>query len=248
MKAILSDIHSNLEALQAVLEDIEAQSVEAIYCLGDIVGYGPNPRECLDLVMEWPVVLLGNHDQAVLFDPRDFNPIAERATMWTRKQLEAPVRSRDDSERRWEFLAERPLSHREGDFLFVHGSPSNPLNEYIFPEDIYTPRKLERLFGQVERYCMHGHTHLPGIVTEDFQFYSPEDLDYVYALGDQKALINVGSVGQPRDGDWRACYVLLDDQTIYYRRVEYDVDTTVKKIHATPELDRFLGDRIRQGR
>jgi diadenosine tetraphosphatase ApaH/serine/threonine PP2A family protein phosphatase len=248
MKAIVSDIHSNLEALQAVLEDIAAQSVETIYCLGDIVGYGPNPRECLHETMEWPVVLLGNHDQAVLFDPRDFNPIAERATMWTRKQLDAPIRNRDESEQRWEFLSERPLSYREGDFLFVHGSPSNPLNEYIFPEDIYTPRKLERIFGQVERYCLHGHTHLPGICTEDLQFYSPEEIDYAYQLGSQKVLVNVGSVGQPRDGDWRACYVLLDEQTVYYRRVEYDVDATVKKIHATPELDRFLGDRLRLGR
>ena len=132
MRAILSDIHSNLEALQAVLDDVAAHDVEAIYCLGDIIGYGPNPRECLELVMDWPVVLLGNHDQAVMFDPTDFTPIAERATLWTRRQLEAPIPSRDDSEQRWEFLAERPLSYRDGDFLFVHGSPSNPLNEYIF--------------------------------------------------------------------------------------------------------------------
>src|SRR5262249_42618305 len=240
----LSDIHSNLEALEAVLEDIAAHPVEEIYCLGDTVGYGPNPRECLDLTMDWPVVLLGNHDQAVLFDPRDFHPIAERATLWTRKQLEAPIRNRDASEQRWEFLAERPLSHRDGDFLYVHGSPSNPLNEYIFPEDIYSQRKLERIFGQVEHYCLHGHTHLPGIFTEDLQFHSPEEIDSPFPLGGQKILINVGSVGQPRDNDWRACYVLLDGNTIQYRRVEYDVDTTVKKIHAIPELDRFLGDRL----
>jgi diadenosine tetraphosphatase ApaH/serine/threonine PP2A family protein phosphatase len=248
MIAILSDIHSNLEALKAVLKDVAAHSVEEIYCLGDIVGYGPNPRECLDLVMGWPVVLLGNHDQAVMFDPSDFNPIAERATMWTRKQLEAPIRNRDESERRWEFLAELPLCHRDGSFLFVHGSPSNPLNEYIFPEDIYTPRKLERIFGQVERYCLHGHTHIPGIFTEDFQFYSPEEIDFSYHLDGPKILCNVGSVGQPRDGDWRACYVLLDDKDLRFRRVEYDVDTTIKKIYAAPDLDRFLGDRLRQGR
>ncbi|HXG12209.1 MAG TPA: metallophosphoesterase family protein [Gemmataceae bacterium] len=248
MKAILSDIHSNLEALEAVLDDIAAHSVEAIYCLGDTVGYGPNPRECLDRSMEWPVVLLGNHDQAVLFDPKDFNPIAERATLWTRKQLDAPIRTRDDSERRWEFLAERPLSHREGDFLYVHGSPSNPLNEYIFPEDIYNQRKMERIFSQVERYCLHGHTHLPGIFTEDLQFYSPEEVDYAFPLGAAKVLINVGSVGQPRDNDPRACYVLLDEEVVYFRRVEYDVETTIKKIHAIPELDRFLGDRLRLGR
>src|SRR5262245_4288906 len=247
MKAIVSDIHSNLEALQAVLADIAAHRVEEVYCLGDTVGYGPNPRECLDLTMDWPVVLLGNHDQAVLFDRRDFNPIAERATMWTRRQLEAPGRSREAAERRWEFLAERPLSHRADGVLYVHGSPHNPLNEYIFPEDIYSPRKLERIFSLVESYCFHGHTHVPGIFTEDLQFYSPEEVDYTYQLGDRKALVNVGSVGQPRDNDWRACYVLLDGPTVRFRRVEYDIEATVKKIHAVPELDRFLGDRLRQG-
>lgn len=248
MKAIISDIHSNLEALRAVLEDIAAHEVESIYCLGDVIGYGPNPRECLDLTMEWPVVLMGNHDQAVMFDPTDFNPIAERATMWTRKQLEAPIRNREEADLRWDFLGERPLSFREEGFLYVHGSPSNPLNEYIFPEDIYTPRKLERIFGMVERFCLHGHTHIPGIFTEDMQYYSPEEIDYTYELGSQKILCNVGSVGQPRDTDWRACYVLLDGNTLRYRRIEYDVETTVKKIHATTELDRFLGDRLRQGR
>lgn len=248
MKAILSDIHSNLEALQAVLTDMAAHEIEAVYCLGDVVGYGPNPRECLDKVMDWPVVLLGNHDQAVLFDPRDFNPIAERATMWTRRQLEAPIRSREASERRWEFLAERPLSYRADGILYVHGSPHNPLNEYVFPEDIYTPRKLERIFDLIETYCFHGHTHVPGIFTDSMQFHSPDEIDYTYPLGGQKILCNVGSVGQPRDGDRRACYVLLDGDSIHFRRVEYDVETTVKKIHAVPDLDRFLGDRLRQGR
>ena len=94
MKALISDIHSNLEALQAVLADIEKQSnVEKIYCLGDIVGYGPNPRECVDLIMQCPVVLLGNHDQGAMFDPEGFNPSAERAIFWTRAQLEVPGES-----------------------------------------------------------------------------------------------------------------------------------------------------------
>jgi predicted phosphodiesterase len=248
MKAILSDIHSNLEAFQAVLRDIAAQKVTEIYCLGDIIGYGPNPRECLDLVAQCRLVLLGNHDQAAMFDPKDFNPVAERATFWTRKQLESPTPTRKDADRRWEFLAELPQTYQEADFLFVHGSARNPLNEYVFPEDIYNHRKLERIFPMVKRYCFQGHTHIPGIFTEDKQFFSPEDLNGVYLLGDMKVLCNVGSVGQPRDSDWRACYVLLDGKTIQYRRVEYDVDTTVKKIHAVPDLDKFLGDRLRKGR
>ena len=248
MKAIISDIHSNLEGLQAVLADIESQGVQEVYCLGDVVGYGPNPRECVDLVMKCKVVLLGNHDQGAMFDPEGFNPPAERAIFWTRAQLEAPVESREARERRWEFLAERPRTHREPPFLFVHGSARNPLNEYVFPEDIYNQRKMERIFALVERYCFQGHTHVPGIFTEGLEFYSPEEVDHVYQLDGRKTLCNVGSVGQPRDGDWRACYVLLDGETIRYRRVEYDVDTTVKKIYAIPDLENFLGDRLRDGR
>ena len=248
MKAIISDIHSNLEALQAVLDDIAQYQVEGVYCLGDVIGYGPNPRECLDLVMDCRVVLLGNHDQAVMFDPMQFNPTAERAIQWTRRQLEVPGQNRQQQERRWEFLAERPMRHREDPFLYVHGSARNPINEYVFPEDIYSPRKMEQIFALVERYCFQGHTHVPGIFTENLQFLSPEEIDYAYPLDGRKTLCNVGSVGQPRDGDWRACYVLLDGETIYYRRVEYDVNATIEKIYAVPELENFLGDRLREGR
>jgi len=110
VKAIISDIHSNLEALRAVLEDIEKQSVIEIYCLGDVIGYGPNPHECIDLVMNCRVVLLGHHDQGALFDPDGFNPTAEMAIMWTRQQLERPNEARAAQAKRWEFLAERPRS------------------------------------------------------------------------------------------------------------------------------------------
>jgi predicted phosphodiesterase len=248
VKALISDIHSNLEALQAVLKDIEAQSVETVYCLGDVIGYGPNPRECIDLVMDLPLVLLGNHDQGAMFDPEGFNPGAERAIFWTRAQLEAPGDNRAQREKRWEFLAERPRFHKEEPCLYVHGSARNPLNEYVFPEDIYNPRKMERIFAHVERYCFQGHTHVPGIFTESLQFYSPEEVSYVYELDGRKTLVNVGSVGQPRDGDRRACYVLFDGKTIRYRRVEYDIETTIKKIYDIPDLENFLGDRLRDGR
>jgi diadenosine tetraphosphatase ApaH/serine/threonine PP2A family protein phosphatase len=248
VKALISDIHSNLEALQAVLGDIRQQKVEEIYCLGDIVGYGPNPRECVDLVMACKVVLLGNHDQGAMFDPDGFNPSAERAIFWTRAQLESPGEDRQKKERRWEFLAERPRTHREEGYLYVHGSARNPLNEYVFPEDIYNQRKMERIFALVDRYCFQGHTHVPGIFTETLQFHSPDEIDYIYQLNGRKTLCNVGSVGQPRDGDWRACYVLLDNDTIRYRRVEYDIDTTVRKIYDIPDLENFLGDRLRDGR
>ena len=248
MRAIISDIHSNLEALQAVLKDIDSQGIQEIYCLGDVVGYGPSPRECVDLVMRCKVVLLGNHDQGAMFDPDGFNASAERAIFWTRSQLESSPEPRTVREKRWEFLSERPRSHRETGYLYVHGSARNPLNEYVFPEDIYNQRKMERIFALVERYCFQGHTHVPGIFTENYQFHSPEEIDYNWRLDGRKTLCNVGSVGQPRDGNWKACYAVLDGETIRYRRVEYDIETTVKKIYAIQELDKFLADRLREGR
>lgn len=253
MKALISDIHSNFEALTAVLEDIKKHNVTDIYCLGDIIGYGPNPRECIDLVMQCKVVLLGNHDQGAMFDPDGFNPPAERAIFWTRSQLESSAEQRAKRELRWEFLAERPRMFKENGFLYVHGSARNPLNEYVFPEDIYNQRKMDRIFALVEKYCFQGHTHVPGVFTESlpedvYQFHAPEEIDSTHKLDARKTLVNVGSVGQPRDGDWRACYVLLDGDTLRYRRVEYDIDRTIKKIHDIPDLDNFLGDRLRDGR
>jgi predicted phosphodiesterase len=253
LKALISDIHGNLEALQAVLADIAKHDVSDIYCLGDVVGYGPNPRECIDLVMQCKIVLLGNHDQGAMFDPDGFNPPAERAIFWTRGQLEAGADARETRARRWEFLADRPRLYKENGFLYVHGSARNPLNEYVFPEDIYNQRKMDRIFAMVDRYCFQGHTHVPGIFTEGvpedlYQFHAPDEIDFVHKLDGRKTLCNVGSVGQPRDGNWRACYVLLDSETIRYRRVEYDIDTTVKKIYAISDLDNFLGDRLRDGR
>ena len=248
VKAIISDIHGNLEALQAVLADIKAQNIAEVYCLGDVVGYGPNPRECIDLVMDCKLVLLGNHDQGAMFDPDGFNASAERAIFLTRAQLESSPEPRTAREKRWEFLAERPRSFRENGHLFVHGSARNPLNEYVFPEDVYNQRKMERIFALVDKYCFQGHTHVPGIFTENLQFHSPEEVDFAYKLDGSKTLCNVGSVGQPRDGNWRACYVVLDSDTIKFRRVEYDWHKTRDKIHAVPDLDKFLGDRLGEGR
>jgi diadenosine tetraphosphatase ApaH/serine/threonine PP2A family protein phosphatase len=248
VKALISDIHANQEALQAVLKDIAAQGVKDIYCLGDIIGYGPNPRECVDLVMTSRVALMGNHDQGAIFDPAGFNPAAERAIMWTRAQLEVPQPNRNQRDRRWDFLGELLRSHKEDDRLFVHGSPRNPINEYVFPEDVYNQAKMKRLFSLFDRYCFVGHTHVPGIFTEAMEFLAPDEIDHTYRLEGGKVLCNVGSVGQPRDGDWRACYVLLDGDTIRFRRVEYEVAATVQKIRDTPELDNFLAERLSTGK
>src|SRR5436190_2247394 len=192
-RAIISDIHGNLEAFQAVLADARGQGVEEIFCLGDIIGYGPNPCECLDLVIEKTrVCLLGNHDQGALFDPEGFNTGAERAIFWTREQLESPKGSPADNARRWDFLGELPRNRRENSFLFVHGSARNPLNEYVFPEDIYNQRKMEKIFSLIEHHCFQGHTHVPGVFTQGLNFLSPEELNYEYRLTDEKSMINVG--------------------------------------------------------
>ena len=245
-RAIISDIHGNFEALSAVLADIEAQGITEIFCLGDVIGYGPNPRECIDACKSFRLTLLGNHDNGALFDPEGFSSGAERAIFWTRAHLED--KTKDGAPERWDFLASLPRTYRDGDIMFVHGSPRSPLNEYVFPEDIYNQRKIERIFGFIQKYCFQGHTHVPGVFTENFRFYSPSEVSNTYSLGDQKLMINVGSVGQPRDSDPRSSYVVLEDNEIEFRRVEYDPNETRLKILAISELDDFLGDRLLEGR
>jgi predicted phosphodiesterase len=250
-RAIISDIHGNLEALAAVLEDIQAQGIERICCLGDVIGYGPNPRECIDAAMQFDVCILGNHDQGALFDPEGFSSGAERAIFWTRSQLEAANQENGQNVKRWQFLCELPRVYKDEHFLLVHGSPRNPLNEYVFPEDIYNRRKIEKLFGLITSYCFQGHTHVPGVFTEEAVFQSPSEFaNGKHILGDRKLMINVGSVGQPRDNDPRSSYVVFDEEKgeVEFRRVDYPIDVTAEKIYAIDELDNFLGDRLKEGR
>lgn len=246
-RALISDVHSNLEALRVVLDDIKQQGIAEVYCLGDVIGYGPNPRECLDLVRQLPVCILGNHDQAAMFDPDGFNPVALRAVYWTREQLEQGG-SASEINARWDFLGELPRSRDEGTCIFVHGSPREPTNEYVFPEDVYNQRKMQALFDRIQHRCFQGHTHIPGVFTASGDFLSPEEFDYEYQLTGDKLMVNVGSVGQPRDGDPRACYTILNEGTLTFRRLEYEVETTARKIYRESDLDNMLGDRLREGR
>jgi len=250
-RALISDIHANLEALEAVRQDIRSLDIKKVYCLGDVVGYGPNPVECVDVTMaSCEITIKGNHDQAVILDPIGFNPMALQAAYWTRDQLENSPGHPQVVNRRLDFLGELPERHDEGNYLFVHGSPREPTNEYVFPEDVYNERKMEALFNRIELYCFQGHTHLPGIFLASGDFITPEECDYEFSLTGEKAMINVGSVGQPRDGDPRACYLILDDDrdVISFRRVDYDFEATAEKIYAIPDLSRTLGDRLRGGR
>lgn len=252
MFAIISDIHSNLEALKTVLADIDRRGVETIYCLGDIVGYGPDPRECLDLVAERVAFsLCGNHDHAVFYEPQNFNISAERAAFWTRAALE----EEEDTGRRnarWRFLGRLSPRHELGDLLFVHGSPRKPINEYLFPDDVFTnPQKLMVNFERMEQMtCFCGHTHVPGVFVDDPYFEPPEELGESrrFTIGEEKVIINVGSVGQPRDRDPRATYVIVNDDEVEFIRLSYDIDVTAKRIKENPYLDDFLGARLYEGK
>lgn len=254
MIAVISDIHANLEALQKVLEDIASQRVTDILCLGDLVGYGPDPAACVDLAMGWRVVLMGNHDEAAVTEAYGFNPVAREALNWTRGQLRPGPLSFGRKRSRWEFLKSRPRTHQEMDTLFVHASPRDPTMEYILRSDTEdltggVPEKIRDIFSRFARVCMVGHTHDPGIITEESVFLTPRDVGGSFPLTPgRKFVVNVGSVGQPRDGDPRACYVLYDGATLTYRRVAYDIDATVEKIRRVPQLDPRVGERLREGR
>jgi len=257
MLAVISDIHSNIEALTAVFADIDARGIERVVCLGDVIGYGPNPDECLEMVASRTLMtLMGNHDFAVLYEPNNFNVGAEGACYWTRRFLE----TRDDAEKRseyWRVLGSMPIKHvMSGEDLgvaelaFVHGSPRRPVNEYVFPDDIYNaPGKVAGSFDRFSGVCFVGHTHVPGVFVDPPDFYSPDEVDGVYPIvAGAKAMINVGSVGQPRDRDPRASYVVLEPGLVRFVRVEYDVEAVIEKVRAVAALDDYLGLRLKDGR
>ena len=274
MFAVVSDIHSNLEALETALKDIERRSIKRIFCLGDVVGYGASPRECLDLILErCEMSLCGNHDQAVFYEPTNFNVGAERAAYWTRQVLEdEPDKAKRN--RRWEVLGRMPSKYEAEGLLMVHASPRRPVNEYLFPEDVYTnPSKILDNFKRLEdRHlaCLVGHTHVPGVFLDDPCFDPPDELPEmsIYTItAEEKAIVNVGSIGQPRDRDPRLCYLVVYEKgeapegyqppdvgdgepclTLEFIRLEYDVERAARKILETPELDDFLGTRLFEGR
>lgn len=248
--AVISDIHANLTALKAVMADIDKREIKRVVCLGDIVGYGPNPVECLDVVMdrcEW--ALMGNHDFAVLYEPTSFNTSAEQAAFWTRRQFELepdPAKQR----RRWEFLGNLLIRNKTEGALWVHASPRRPINEYIFPDDVMTsPGKMQSIFDRTDGRCFCGHTHVPGVFTDEPDFYPPADLGNTHCFSDrEKVIVNPGSVGQPRDRDPRASYAILDGDTVEFVRVEYDVQHVVDQITEIYDLNDFLGARLLEGR
>ncbi len=251
--ALVSDIHSNIEAMEAVLADIKALGCDRIYCLGDIIDYGPNPKEVLDIAIDkFAMSILGNHEEALMLVAEDFNERAMRSVEWTREQLNDPNMPREQRQKYWNYLDElsKKRQHQQGDLLFVHGSPRKPTHEYVFPKDSLDQAKIKGMFAKFERFCFCGHSHIPGIYSETGKYGHPKN----FPQGEldlrrfRKLLVNIGSVGQPRDHDTRACYVVLDNSKLMFRRVEYDYEATIKKILDTKKLPTFLAERLKLGK
>lgn len=240
---IVSDIHSNLAAFQAVLDDIGHKGgVERIWCLGDIVGYGPDPRECIELIRQSDhVCVAGNHDWGALekIDLRDFNSDAAAACRWNGQQL-----SPDEID----YLANLPLTLNEGDFTLAHGSPREPIWEYLL--STYSAKASFDYFET--KFCLVGHSHVPlvfeqrGDNGECLLHEIPPDTSL--ALAENRLIINPGSAGQPRDGDNRASYAIYDSEhgAVEYYRVSYDFSITQKKM-AEHGLPQRLIDRLSHG-
>ncbi len=250
--AIISDLHSNREALEAVFADIRRRGVTDLVCLGDVIGYGPDPEFCVDLVRghaRW--CLMGNHDEALFRDASDFNPHARGAIAFTKRRMQPRWWSSSEKRARWKWLKNLPLKHSEGRFLFVHGSPRDPVREYVLSTDgILNPDKLRAIFEAFDGVGVAGHTHQPGLHDENLRFRA---LDGAGELTlplepDKRYFINVGSTGQPRDGDNRACYAVLEDHQVTWHRVEYDFRATQEKILHTGVLSEILARRLSVGK
>lgn len=248
--AVISDIHSNLEALNAVIDHIDALGCREIVCLGDIVGYGPDPEACVDVTMErCGVVLRGNHDDALFRPVLDFNPVARNAINFTRKIMKPGLVRAGKKAKRWEFLRHLPLQHSRGDWLFVHASPNDPLKEYLLKTDLlFCREKIIEALDRTPHIAFVGHTHIPGVFDERLRFHEPRNLeDGFYPFESGKTIVNVGSVGQPRDHDPRACFVTIESDGVRYHRVDYDFRATQSKILSNGPFDDFSADRLGRG-
>ena len=244
--AIISDIHSNLEALQAVLATIEQENIDQILCLGDVVGYGPDPNECLELVQQHcEIILTGNHDFACIEKSElfYFNQYAAKAVEWTVSVLA------DES---LKFLSQLPLVGNIDHYFLVHSSPFEPQSwDYILSLDDAEFNFSK--FGNNDQVCFIGHSHHPVIYIEYLENgdkYYMQRMDREIQLDpDKRYIINVGSVGQPRDNNPDAAFGIVDtDKQLYeLKRVRYDVIKTIRKMVAAG-LPQFLADRLLIGK
>lgn len=250
--ALISDIHANVEALEAVLADLDRRGVGDLVCLGDMVGYGPDPDKVVDLIRARAgTVVAGNHDWALLNRPYGFNEMAKEVIEYTRDMLEPKFyhlfgRTRD----RWDFIEKLPQTLEIGDFTFVHGSLLDPLMDYCFGDRhrLWNPKQIDAIMPKLKWICFAGHTHFPTVIRDDKACWYPmEDAPEHPIERGRKYIINAGSVGQPRDGDPRACYAIFYGDRIRYFRVPYDVEKTRAKILAIDRMESALADRLLKG-
>lgn len=240
---VISDIHANLAALEAVLED--AGHFDAVWCLGDLVGYGPDPNECVARIEELDATtVVGNHDCAALgrLSLEQFNQDARTANAWTREQLTSESRA---------YLESLPKRVETGDYTLVHGSPREPTWEYILDVE----RARVNFQHYETRICLVGHTHVPGAFIQDVEsdrygvVVSPYPGSMPLDEPNLRLIINPGSVGQPRDGDPRASYAILDTEAQNWeqRRVDYLIEETQEHMRAK-NLSHRLIKRLELGR
>ena len=243
MKAlIVSDVHSNLEAFQAVINDsVRRGGFDQIWSLGDLIGYGPDPGPCIDLLRSHDErSVAGNHDLASVgrLSLEAFNEHAAAANTWTSTQI-------DDDQT--EYIRGMPLRNVQGEFTMVHGSPRDPVWEYV----ISVPAAVASFLHFDTDQCLVGHSHIPFLCrpNEDGAAFLEFPLDVPVGLDGDRVIINPGGVGQPRDGDPRASYAVYDDSngTIVHQRAEYDIVTTQTKMEERG-LPKYLIDRLTYGR
>ncbi len=239
--AVICDIHSNLEALEVVLAEIDRQWVDRIVHLGDIVGYNANPNECIEILMNKNIIsIMGNHDAAVCGkgDLMWFNSAAKQALKWTKKTLKENCR---------EYLTALPESLiLDGTILLAHGSPENRDN-YIL-DWVDAMRQFPVMKQMSVNICFFAHSHLPSLFVfhgknHDIRNYDKHTLDR-----ENYYLINFGALGQPRDGDPRTCFGIFDsdEMTVEFFRLKYDVATTAKKVEDA-DLNIYLAERLLAG-
>ncbi len=240
--AVFSDVHANLEAFEAILADLGELGIEKIICLGDTVGYGPDPAKCLKLVRELGCdVVRGNHDEALTRASRmrNMNDLAKAGLRYAAKALDGPAK---------EYLSQLPLIVTDETATYVHASLYRPGSYPYILDDLDALKHFKK---QLSRVTFIGHTHTPLVCWPDPSGQEVHVIDgegRIKLPGDQKILINVGSVGQPRDLCPDACYTICDTRMrwVEFRRVAYDIEHTIRKI-GKANLPRFTGLRLLLG-
>ena len=247
MIAIIAAIHGNLEALQAVLEDIAKRNINTIYCLGDVIGYGPNPRECIEIVRDrCEFSLMGDFDESILFCTHFYQrgTVEETTIDWIRNQLNSKQYEEEQNYRLWDFIGNLQQKVCRDNCLYVHSFPRS--NRRSFPVNF---EQLKFAFSHLGNYnvCFSGASHIPSVFTEEYQYHYAANINNFFHLSStNKQIIDVGSVGKPRDGDTRACYVICDKKTVQWIRVIYNIEETIEQIYNC-SLPDIIADNLRTG-